>query len=154
MKIDLEKFKAKKLRQLEKSQKHWHQVMQNNRIERVKMSLIGMGATFAFDPLKWENVITRIEVSRSGCWEWVGSLTADGYGKFQYEGKRWRAHRLTYFLVNGQIEDGIVICHACDNPKCVNPNHLFAGTHKDNRRDYISKQFSKRRTSGKKQILP
>jgi hypothetical protein len=69
------------------------------------------------------------------CIEWGGKRDRDGYGR---RGARL-AHRLTWEEVNGPIPHGLCICHRCDNPPCVNPDHLFLGTHADNRRDSVAK---------------
>lgn len=73
------------------------------------------------------------------CWEWVGSLNSDGYGTFRVgRDNTFLAHRVAYYLIKGKI-GGHEICHRCDNPKCVNPSHLFSGTHADNTRDMTEK---------------
>jgi len=78
-------------------------------------------------------------VDKSGdCWEWT-ACKSRGYGKFGLDGKTLRAHRVSYALEIGPIPDGMVICHKCDNPGCVNPAHLFAETQKHNLSDMRSK---------------
>jgi hypothetical protein len=75
----------------------------------------------------------------SGCWQWRAHTDKDGYGVLPGDRKNTRAHRLSYELHKGQIPDGFVICHHCDNPGCVNPDHLFVGTTKDNAQDALQK---------------
>lgn len=76
--------------------------------------------------------------SDTGCWNWVKSLFGDGYGTFNYLGET-RAHRVAYRLYNGDIPEGVLVCHSCDNPKCVNPAHLFLGSHLTNAQDRTRK---------------
>lgn len=75
----------------------------------------------------------------AGCWEWTASLNGWGYGQVSFRGARVGTHRISWILTNGDISDGLLVCHKCDNPKCVNPDHLFLGTQQDNMTDMISK---------------
>lgn len=80
------------------------------------------------------------------CWEWKGMRQIQGYGLLKVGQRRLIASRLVYALLVGPIPDGFLICHHCDNPPCVNPAHLFAGTASDNTRDAIRK--------GRKRLQP
>lgn len=80
-----------------------------------------------------------------GCWEWIGSKLLRGlpYGTFTFTADGVRktalAHRLSWMTVNGDIPNNLMVCHRCDNPLCINPDHLFLGTHSDNMKDMKEK---------------
>jgi hypothetical protein len=73
-----------------------------------------------------------------GCWEWRGAKTL-GYGRINVGRRSILAHRVSYEMANGPIADGLVVCHRCDNPSCVRPDHLFLGTLGDNNADMFAK---------------
>jgi len=77
------------------------------------------------------------------CWEWTAYCSKFGYGNKNWFGKMMRVHRISWELSHGSIPDKLLILHKCDNRKCVNPAHLFLGTHKQNTEDMKRKGRSK-----------
>lgn len=74
-----------------------------------------------------------------GCWLWTGEKNSKGYGRFRKNGQWHLAHRFSWEAFKGPLSDGLCVLHRCDNPRCVNPKHLFLGTQTDNMRDCANK---------------
>lgn len=102
-------------------------------------------------PLKkkrtWEQLVTvfwkRVNKNTdTDCWEWTGALNKWGYGHIKWFGLYIGAHQLSFMIHDGEIPDGMKICHTCDNPKCVHPRHLYCGTDQDNVNDRVARKRS------------
>lgn len=97
----------------------------------------------------------KYEKQENGCWIWTGGTRPNGkgqlYGRHHLDsGAAEGAHRFSYSIVHGPIADGTYICHKCDTPLCVNPDHLFASDHAGNMRDMVQKNRSYRGRGEKK----
>ena len=84
-----------------------------------------------------QRIINNTVVDTNGCWNWIGKLDKGGYAICTFKNKRTRMHRATYEFYKGSFEKTKLICHKCDNRKCINPDHLYVGTHKDNAIDMV-----------------
>ena len=85
-----------------------------------------------------ERFLSKVNKQENGCWLWTGARDKNGYGWFNGVGKpggHTRANRQAWMFFRGDIPKGLFVCHTCDTPSCVNPDHLFLGTNNDNRQD-------------------
>lgn len=74
---------------------------------------------------------------QNDCWNWLAGKVRDGYGFFSVNGNLHKAHRVSWVIYRGDIPEGMSVLHHCDNRACINPNHLYLGTHQDNMRDMV-----------------
>ena len=92
-----------------------------------------------------ENVRIRARLTKglrresNGCLVWTGRKNQKSYGLISFQGRRWLIHRLVWTLERGEIPDGLLVCHHCDNPPCAEPDHLFTGTVSENNADMTRK---------------
>jgi len=85
-------------------------------------------------------VANHVRIAESGCVEWIGAKDRKGYGQLTHQGKHQSAHRFVYANFVEPIRQGMLVLHHCDNPSCVNPAHLYQGTHVNNRADMLDRK--------------
>lgn len=110
---------------------------------RIYCSLMCKNQKLPLDEYKKERlsfIFSKTILKKSGCIEWKGCVNSSGYGVLNFLGKMDYIHRIVYKLIIGEIPEEFQILHKCDNRPCINPNHLFLGTHQDNMDDMISKR--------------
>jgi hypothetical protein len=89
---------------------------------------------------------TAVGTKENDCHVWTAGKTAAGYGEINFDGETKLAHRVAYELLVGPIPDGLLVCHRCDNPSCVNPKHFFLGSSDDNAKDMARKGRGRKST--------
>lgn len=90
-----------------------------------------------------QRLMDKVVLDDNGCWQWKGASNMKGYGSLHFRGKTWKSHRVSYTIFIGEIPDGLIVCHHCDNTSCVNPSHLFLGHHAANVLDMLRKGRSR-----------
>lgn len=106
-----------------------------------------MKARKMWAPKGWERVRRRLWAAvvpepNTGCWIWARHGNSDGYGSMRVGGAEHRVHRLSYRAFVGPFDESLFVCHSCDTPACINPDHLWVGSHADNQRDKARKERS------------
>ena len=118
-------------------------------IKRTRNNMCSRKCAGAYRKKKNDRSFHDKYLKTDGCWNWQGSTNANGYGVVRYGGKIRLAHRVSFMLANGWYPNNLAL-HSCDNPRCVNPNHLRDGTYQDNYNDMRVRGRSKAKLSQEK----
>lgn len=113
------------------------------RVSRHNQDPVNYPVTLVFTPLRRKshrNIEGKLDnylENEGGCWVWQGNQSDDGYGRVRIEGKKRRAHIVSFEYAFGPVPEGLMVCHECGNSLCINPSHLYAGTYSDNYADMV-----------------
>lgn len=137
--------------------RHFQQILKiikrNKKITIVKQPI----KLTSYQPLTEQNRFNKSYEQTDTCWNWLGTLDRYGYGVFKNGRKSIKAHRYSYELHYGNFDKKLHVLHHCDNPRCVNPDHLFLGTNRDNVADRTAKKregdTSRRLTAKEKECI-
>lgn len=126
------------------SRKHYAKGFCEKHYQRTKKGHNPLTERSIFELSEKERFLSKVDVrSDDQCWPWLAGIkskkTGFTYGSYYFRSKHDLAHRASYYIFNGDIPEGMFVCHKCDNPICVNPNHLFIGFPVDNTQDKFIK---------------
>ncbi len=131
----------------------WKCLCDCGNIKTILRSNLQSGSTRSCGCIKWpkgqaydeslKKRILRNYEEVNGCWNWKKYKNSLGYGIINVKGKIHLAHRISWQIFKGEIPESLLICHTCDNPSCINPNHLWMGTNKENQEDMFKKNRSR-----------
>lgn len=128
-----------------------YNILNSSAIKRKSVISCSVQCEFRINISREKSFNSKIVKDQNGCWIWIGHRDKDGYGVMAWGGRGSqpiRAHRFSYERNKGKIPEGMYVCHSCDCPSCINPDHLWLGTAKENYNDSKNK---KRNTTGERQ---